>query len=69
MVSIGEALKYQREAAKLTQRQLAKETGITQVNICRWERGEVMPSIDFCVKLADFYGISLDELIGRDIKT
>lgn len=32
MVSIGEALKYQREAAKLTQRQLAKETGITQVS-------------------------------------
>ena len=69
MVSIGEALKYQREAAKLTQRQLAKETGITQVNICRWERGEVLPGIDFCIKLAEYYGISLDELIGRDIKT
>lgn len=27
-----------------------------------------MPSIEFCIRLADFYGISIDELIGREIK-
>lgn len=26
-----------------------------------------MPNIDFCVRLADFYGITLDELVGRDV--
>ncbi|MDE7256758.1 MAG: helix-turn-helix transcriptional regulator, partial [Clostridia bacterium] len=35
-------------------------------NIGRWESGEVLPNIDFCVKLADFYGVTLDELVGRD---
>lgn len=64
-MNYGEALRYQREAAKLTQRQLAKETGINQANISRWENGEVLPNIDVCVKLAEFYGITVDELIGR----
>lgn len=64
-MNYGEALRYQREAAKLTQRQLAKETGINQANISRWENGEVLPNIDVCVKLAEFYGVSVDELIGR----
>ena len=65
MINYGEALKYHREVAKLSQHQLAQETGIRQVNRRRWERGEVLPNIDFCVKLAEFYGITVDELIGR----
>ena len=34
--------------------------------ISYWENNNGLPSIDFCVKLADFYGISLDELVGRE---
>ncbi len=64
-MNYGEALRLQREAAKLTQRQLAKKIGTSHQNIGRWEKGEVLPNIDFCVKLAEFYGISVDELIGR----
>ncbi len=69
MNNYGEAIKYQRELAGISILELSKKIGTSHQNISRWERGEVMPSIDFCVKLADFYGISMDELIGRDIKT
>lgn len=69
MNNYGEAIKYQRELAGISILELSKKIGTSHQNISRWERGEVMPSIDFCVKLANFYGISLDELIGRDIKT
>lgn len=62
----GEALKIQRELAGLNQIELANKIGISQQNISRWERDEVLPNIDFCVKLADFYNITIDELIGRD---
>lgn len=65
MINYCESLKYHREAAGLTQMELSKKTGISHQNINRWESGAVLPNIDFCVKLADFYGISLDELIGR----
>ena len=64
-MNYGEALKYQRERANLSQGKLAKEIGTSQGNISRWEKGEVLPNIDFCVKLAEFYGITVDELIGR----
>ncbi len=65
MTDYGEALRYQRDMAGLSQRELSVKINISQQNISRWERGEVLPSIDMCIKLADFYGISLDELVGR----
>ena len=33
-----------------------------------WENNKSLPNIDFCVKLADLYGIPLNELIGLDLK-
>ena len=66
MLNYGEALKYQREAAGLTQSELAKRTGLKQQMISWWEANNGLPNIDFCVTLADFYGITLDELVGRD---
>ena len=65
MLNYGESLKYQRELKKLSQTQLAKATGISQQNISAWENNSYLPNIDFCVQLADYYDISLDELIGR----
>ena len=68
MMNYGEALKYQREINGLTQSALAKATGLKQQMISWWEAGKGLPNIDFCVQLADFYGITLDELVGRDVK-
>ena len=68
MLNYGEAFKYQREVMGLNKSALADATGISHQNICRWEAGTTIPTIDFCVKLADYYGISVDELIGREFK-
>ena len=62
----GEALKEQREKLGLSQSALANKINTSHQNVSRWESGKVLPSIDFCVKLADLYCISLDELVGRD---
>ena len=62
----GNALKSWRELNKLSQSELSEKTGISQANISRWEDNKRTPSIENCVQLADFYGISVDELIGRD---
>lgn len=61
--------KFLRETRKLhgkTQMEVSKETNIPQSNISAWEKGINIPAINFCETLADFYGISLDELIGRE---
>ena len=66
MNDYGAELKYHRLIRKKTLNQIEKDTGISNVNLSRWERGQVVPNIDFCIILADYYGISLDELVGRD---
>ena len=50
-----------------TVRQVENETGISNENLSRWERNLVSPSIENCVKLADYYGVTLDDLIGRKL--
>lgn len=65
-MNLGQNLKTVREQYKISQNQLAKRTQIKQQNISRWENNQNLPNIIDCVKLADFYGITIDELIGRD---
>ncbi len=67
MINFGEELKFQRTIRNKTLKQVEKDTGISNSNLSRWECGKVLPNINFCVILADYYGISLDELIGRDL--
>ena len=66
MNDYGAELKYHRLIRNKTLNQIEKDTGISNVNLSRWERGQVVPNTDFCIILADYYGISLDELVGRD---
>ena len=66
MFNIGHTLKEHRERANLNQSQLAKLTGIKQQNISRWENNTHFPNIIDCVTLANFYGISIDYLIGYE---
>ena len=66
---IAESLKTLRLARGLTQQELARATGISQQNISRWELGIHIPNLADCITLADFYGISLDDLADRDPTT
>lgn len=68
MLNYGETLKQHRLSRGLTTTEIESKTGIGNGNLSRWENGKVLPNIDFCVRLADFYGISLDELIGRNFQ-
>ncbi len=64
--NLGEILKEQREKLGLSQSMVAKKINTSHQNVSRWESGKILPNIDFCIKLADLYNISLDELVGRD---
>ena len=66
MYEIGEELKYHREKNGFSQSSLATATGISQQKISYYESGKHSIPIEFCITLADFYGISLDELVGKD---
>ena len=56
---IGKHIKKNRESSKLTQLELAVELGIEQSNICLWENGKTLPTIENLIKIADFFGLKL----------
>lgn len=63
---IAENIKNAREDKKISVYNVEKHTGIKHQSIYNWEQGKQEPTILNCIKLADYYGISLDELVGRD---
>ena len=44
---------------------LSKETGITQATISRWRSSEILPDGANLLKLSDYFGVSIDYLVGR----
>ena len=67
MKNYGEILREHRIVREKTLLDVEKDTGISNANLSRWECGKNLPNIDFCVQLADYYGITLDELVGREV--
>ncbi len=54
-----------RKASRLTQADVARAVGVSRTMIVRYESGERCPPLDILLKLADFFGVSLDYLVGR----
>lgn len=49
----------------LKQTDLANLIGCSTGNISDWKKGKVRPSVDYLVKIADHFNVSVDYLIGR----
>jgi DNA-binding XRE family transcriptional regulator len=64
-ITIGQSIWRQRKKHGMTQVTLANIIGVPSCYISWWETGRYCPSIFFAVCLADVFGISLDELVGR----
>ena len=54
-----------REDADLTQTQVAKYLGMSQTGYSKYETGENDVPTEVLIKLADFYGVSIDFLLGQ----
>ena len=58
-------VKELRESHNLAQKQLAIDLGVTQPTISDWESGRKIPSAKNTQRLADFFGVTTDYLLGR----
>ena len=75
MVSAGDDMRYEmmkfenirslRIDNGLTQKQVAQILGISQNTYSQYEVGVLNYPVDAIVKLADYYGVSTDYLLGR----
>ena len=65
-MELKDALKQIREEHGLTKRELCQKTGISERAYLTYEFGERDPKISVIQKLADFYGVTTDRLLGRE---
>ena len=63
---IGTKLFKIRNERGETQEHVAECVGITYVSLSRYENGQRMPKMDILARLAEHFGVTVDELIGRD---
>lgn len=61
-----ERLKELRNAQNLNQVQLGNILGVSKQCISNWENNNIQPSIDMLVKIAGYFGVSTDYLLGLD---
>ena len=66
LIHLGENIKRLRTAKGLTQEQFGYELGISAQAISRWENGITYPDITALPVIADFFDVTLDELMGRE---
>lgn len=58
-------LKALRNEFKISQQQLADAIGVSQQSVNKYENQDVEPDIAVLIKIADYFSVSLDYLVGR----
>ncbi len=60
------ALRQLRKSKGVSQAEVSEAIGVSQVAYGRYETGLREPSFNMLTKLADYFGVSVDEILGRD---
>lgn len=56
---------YYRKSKNITQEALAQQLGVTNQAVSKWESEQCCPDVTLLPKLADIFGVTIDELFGR----
>lgn len=65
-MELGKKIAYYRKNKNITQDALAKQLGISNQAVSKWETEQSCPDVELLPKIADIFGITLDELFERD---
>ncbi len=58
-------IKELRTAHNLTQVEFGNKLSVAKQTVSNWENNNIQPSIDMLIKIADYFGVSTDYLLGR----
>ena len=67
-LKLKDTICFYRKKQGLTQEELAVKLGVTNQSVSKWESAQCCPDISLLPKLADIFGISIDELFGKEPK-
>lgn len=59
-------LMLMRNCKGMSQEKIAEVVGISRQAYAKWEKGETIPDIEKCAKLAQFYGTTIDDLLNYE---
>ena len=69
-MEFNEKLQKLRNSKNITQEELADKLYVSRTAVSKWESGKGYPCIDSLKSIADFFGVSVDELLsGEEIVT
>lgn len=68
-MNIGEKIINLRKEKNITQEELAEVINVTRQTISKWELNETSPDIKQALLIANYFNISLDELVGNNTNT
>ena len=66
MISLGKIIRELRIRDGRTQEALAEVLGVTAQAVSRWEKEICYPDMEIIPSLANYFGVSIDELFGYD---
>ena len=69
ILTLNENIKRLRLARGLNQVEFAKAMGVSKQCVSNWENDNVMPSIEMLIKIADFFNVTTDYILGRNERT
>lgn len=61
--TIAKNIKKYREAKGISKNKMAEEANINRFSLIKYERGEMIPTINALIKIANYLEITVDELI------
>ncbi len=61
---LSENLLILRKRYRYSQETAAEKIGVSRQALAKWETGESLPDLDNCMRLADLYHVSLDDLVN-----
>ena len=67
-IKTGEFIRELRLAHNMTQEELGDAVYVTRKAVSKWENGNCYPSLDIFPRLADIFGVSLEELLSGEFK-
>ena len=68
-IYLSENIRKFRKQKNMTQEQFSEAMGVSVGAVSKWESGQMNPEIGMIVKIADYFGLSVDYLLGYTFKS
>ena len=66
-MNLGETIYRLRSKAGMSQDALASALDVSRQSVSKWENNSAVPELEKLMKMSDLFGVTLDELVGRNV--